>query len=145
GANTDPKPEHLAQFARLGEAFARVVHGLERPRIGLLANGEEPTKGNDLVRAAHEELRGLSLDFVGNVEPRQAFAGACDVLVCDGFVGNVLLKTVEATAEVVAGIARREILAHPGSRLGAWLLRGALARVRRQTAHSSVGGALLLG
>ncbi len=145
GANTDPKPEHLSQFARLGDAFARVVLDLERPRIGLLSNGEEPSKGNDLVRAAHALLRELPLDFVGNVEPRQAFHGGCDVLVCDGFVGNVMLKSIEATAEAVGGILRREILQHPSSRFGAWLLQGALARVRKQTAYSSIGGALLLG
>jgi phosphate acyltransferase len=145
GANTDPKPENMTQFARLGDAFARVVVGLERPRVGLLSNGEEPGKGNELVRASHERLRQLPIDFVGNVEPRQAFQGHCDVLVCDGFVGNVMLKSIEATAEVVGGILRREILAHPSSRFGAWLLQGALGRVRRQTAYSSIGGALLLG
>jgi glycerol-3-phosphate acyltransferase PlsX len=145
GANTDPKPEHLAQFARLGDAFARVVLELDRPRIGLLSNGEEPSKGNDLVRAAHALLKELPLEFVGNVEPPHAFHGACDVLVCDGFVGNVMLKSIEATAEVVGGILRREILAHPSSRFGAWLLRGALSRVRKRTAYSSIGGALLLG
>ena len=145
GANTDPKPEHLAQFARLGDAFARVVLRLDRPRIGLLSNGEEPSKGNDLTRAAHALIENLPLEFVGNVEPPQAFHGACDVLVCDGFVGNILLKSIEATAEVVGGILRREILAHPSSRFGAWLLQGALGRVRRQTAYSSIGGALLLG
>jgi phosphate acyltransferase len=145
GANTDPKPEHLAQFACLGDAFARVVLELERPRIGLLSNGEEPSKGNELVRAAHARLRELPLQFVGNVEPRHAFHGDCDVLVCDGFVGNVMLKSIEATAEVVGGILRREILAHPSSRFGAWLLQGALSRVRKQTAYSSIGGALLLG
>jgi phosphate acyltransferase len=145
GANTDPKPENMAQFARLGDAFARVVLGLERPRIGLLSNGEEASKGNELVRAAYERLQALPIHFVGNIEPRGAFHGQCDVLVCDGFVGNVMLKSIEATAEVVGGILRREILQHPSSRFGAWLLQGALARVRRQTAYSSIGGALLLG
>jgi glycerol-3-phosphate acyltransferase PlsX len=122
-----------------------VVLKLDRPRIGLLSNGEEPSKGNDLTRAAHSADRGLPLEFVGNVEPPQAFHGACDVLVCDGFVGNILLKSIEATAEVVGGILRREILAHPSSRSAPGSSRGPVGPVRRQTAYSSIGGALLSG
>lgn len=145
GANIDCKPHHLAQFAVLGDAYARAVLGLQRPRVGLLANGEERGKGNTQVRAAWPELDALSLNFVGNVEPLAALRGECDVLVCDGFVGNVMLKTVEGTVEVVGRVLRDEIRRRPGAQLGAWLLRGAIRRFRQRTAYDAVGGALLLG
>lgn len=145
GANVDCKPQHLAQFAVLGDAYARAVLGLNTPRVGLLANGEEPGKGNTQVRAAWPEIEALDLRFVGNVEPLGALRGECDVLVCDGFVGNVMLKTVEGTVEVVARILREEILRRPSARFGAWLLGGAWRRFRQRTTYDSVGGALLLG
>lgn len=145
GANVDCKPHHLAQFAVLGEAYARAVLGIERPRVGLLANGEERGKGNTQVRAAWPEVEALPLNFVGNVEPLGALRGECDVLVCDGFVGNVMLKTVEGTVEVVGRVLRDEIRRRPGAQLGAWLLQGAIRRFRQRTAYDAVGGALLLG
>ncbi len=145
GANVDCKPQHLAQFAVLGDAYARVVLGLENPRVGLLANGDERGKGNTQVRAAWPELEALNLNFVGNVEPLNALRGECDVLVCDGFVGNVMLKTVEGTVEVVGRVLREEFRRRPGAQLGAWLLRGAIRRFRQRTAYDAVGGALLLG
>ena len=119
--------------------------GIERPRVGLLANGEERGKGNTQVRAAWPEVEAMALNFVGNVEPLGALRGECDVLVCDGFVGNVMLKTVEGTVEVVGRILRDEIRRRPGAQLGAWLLRGAIRRFRQRTAYDAVGGALLLG
>lgn len=145
GANVDSRPQHLVQFAAMGHAFAAAVGGLEHPRIGLLSNGEEPGKGDERVREAGLLLAALPLPFVGNVEPTAAFRGACDVLVCDGFVGNIMLKTVEATAEVVTHILREEILQHPSAKAGAWLLRPVLRRVRDRTDYTSQGGALLLG
>jgi glycerol-3-phosphate acyltransferase PlsX len=145
GANVDCKPHHLAQFAVLGDAYARAVLGLERPRVGLLANGEEPGKGNTQVRAAWPEVEALDLNFVGNVEPLGALRGECDVLVCDGFVGNVMLKTVEGTVEVVGRVLREEIRRHPGAQFGAWLLQSAIRRFRQRTTYDAVGGALLLG
>ncbi len=145
GANVDCKPQHLAQFAVLGDAYARVVLGMTNPRVGLLANGEERGKGNTQVRAAWPELEALPLNFVGNVEPLGALRGECDVLVCDGFVGNVMLKTVEGTVEVVGRVLRDEIRRRPGAQLGAWLLQGAIRRFRQRTAYDAVGGALLLG
>lgn len=145
GANVDCKPALLAQFAVLGEAYARVVLKLEKPRVGLLANGEERGKGNDQVRAAFPEIEALGLNFVGNVEPLQALRGDCDVLVCDGFVGNVMLKTVEGTAEVILQILREEIKRRPSARFGTWLLSGAWRRFRERTAYDAVGGAVLLG
>lgn len=145
GANVDCKPQHLAQFAVLGEAYARAVLKIEHPRVGLLANGEERGKGNTQVRAAWPEVAATSLNFVGNVEPLGALRGECDVLVCDGFVGNVMLKTVEGTVEVVGRVLRDEIRRRPGAQLGAWLLQGAIRRFRQRTAYDAVGGALLLG
>ncbi|NOY25982.1 MAG: phosphate acyltransferase PlsX [Oligoflexia bacterium] len=145
GANVDCRPSQLVQFAVMGHAFAHALIGLPVPRVGLLSNGEEPGKGEQRVRDAGRLLAELPLNFVGNVEPTAAFKGACDVLVCDGFVGNVMLKTVEATAEVVGHILREEILRHPSAKAGAWLLRPALRRVRERTDYASQGGALLLG
>lgn len=145
GANVDCKPALLAQFAVLGEAYARAVLKLPRPRVGLLANGEEPGKGNTQVRAAWPEIDALGLNFVGNVEPLGALRGDCDVLVCDGFVGNVMLKTVEGTVEVLGRVLRDEIRRRPGALVGRWLLQGAFRRFRQRTTYDSVGGALLLG
>ena len=145
GANVDCRPGQLAQFALMGQAFARHLLGEADPRVGLLSNGEEEGKGNELVRLAAPLIAALPLRFVGQVEPVQAFRGACEVLVCDGFVGNVMLKTVEATAEVVGRLLKEEVLRRPTDRFGAWLLEGAFARFRRRTDWSSFGGALLLG
>lgn len=146
GANVDCKVEHLVQFALMGDAYSRVALGVARPRVGLLSNGEERSKGNAQVRAALPHLDALDLDFVGPVEPDAALLGAADVLVCDGFVGNVMLKTVEATARVVTSLLRRELTTwSPGSRAGIWLLSKPFQRFRRRTAASNYGGALLLG
>ncbi len=145
GANVDCRPAHLAQFAVMGSAFTRCVRGVQTPKVGLLSNGEEPGKGDDRVQKAAPLVAASGVHFVGNVEPTAAFQGSCDVLVCDGFVGNIMLKTVEATAAVVTHIVREEILAHRSARAGAWLLRPALRRIRQRTDASSLGGALLLG
>lgn len=145
GANVDCRPEQLADFARMGDAYARTVLRVAEPRVGVLSNGEERGKGNHLVRAAMPLLEALPLRFVGPVEPTDALRGAVDVLVCDGFVGNVMLKTVEATAEVVTALLRQEIARHPTERLGAWWLRTPLRRFRQRTSASAYGGALLLG
>lgn len=145
GANVDCKPSHLAQFALMGSAYAREALGMPAPRVGLLSNGVEEGKGNELVRESVDGIAALGLDFVGRIEPQDALRGGCDVLVCDGFVGNVLLKTVEATADVVGTLLREEILRYPSARLGAWLLQGAFRRFRARTDWSSFGGAQLLG
>lgn len=144
GANVDCRPELLACFAQLGVAYAEVL-GVERPRVGLLSNGEEDKKGNMQVRATLPLLRSLDLHVVGNVEPIGAMRGDCDVLVCDGFVGNVLLKAAEGAVETVVGLLREEILRRPSGRLGAWLLTGAFERFRNRVAWDARGGALLLG
>ncbi|MCA9572062.1 MAG: phosphate acyltransferase PlsX [Myxococcales bacterium] len=144
GANVDCRPELLASFAQLGAAYAE-VSGVPRPRVGLLANGEEDGKGNMQVRATLPLLRSLDLDVVGNVEPSAAMEGACDVLVCDGFVGNVLLKAAEGAVGTVVALLREEIRRRPSGMVGAFLLRGAFKRFRARVAWDATGGALLLG
>lgn len=144
GANVDCKPELLVSFASLGAAYAR-ASGVKSPRIGLLSNGEEDGKGNQQVRATLPLLRTLDLNVVGNVEPAAAMAGACDVLVCDGFVGNVLLKAAEGAVGTVVALLREEIQRRPSGIIGAFLLRGAFERFRRRVQWDAIGGALLLG
>jgi glycerol-3-phosphate acyltransferase PlsX len=144
GANVDCKPELLASFALIGSAYAEAM-GVLAPRVGLLSNGEEDQKGNAQVRATLPLLRALPLHVVGPVEPSAAMAGACDVLVCDGFVGNVLIKAAEGAVHTVVTLLREEILSRPSGRVGAWLLRGAFERFRRRVAWDAQGGALLLG
>jgi glycerol-3-phosphate acyltransferase PlsX len=145
GANVDCRPRHLLQFARMGVAFAEAVLGVTGPRVGLLSNGSEAGKGNEQTRTAHPLLESGGFHYLGNTEPQAAFEGACDVLVCDGFVGNVMLKTLEGTAAVLGQIIRQEILQHASAKAGAFLLRGPLQRVRTRTDYSAVGGAILLG
>lgn len=144
GANVDCRPEQLACFGQLGAAYARLL-GTPDPRVGLLANGEEATKGNAQVRATLPLLQALPLRVVGNVEPTAALAGGCDVLVCDGFVGNVLLKGVEAAAETVVHLLREEIRRKPSALFGAWLTSRAFSRFRQRVAWQAYGGGLLLG
>lgn len=144
GANVDCRSEQLANFAVLGSVFAEVL-GTPTPRVGLLSIGHEPGKGNDQVRAARERLAEAPIAFIGNIEPTSALAGGCDVLVCDGFVGNIFLKTVEATTETVLAIARRELGHKPVAQVAAWLLQRRLRNLRKRLAWEATGGALLLG
>jgi glycerol-3-phosphate acyltransferase PlsX len=144
GANVDVEGEQLARFALLGAAYARTL-GMDDPRVALLSNGEEAGKGNDQVRAARPLIEALPLRFVGNVEPSGALSGACDVLVCDGFVGNVMIKAVEAAAETVMHLLKAEIRRHPTAVLGAWLLSRGLRRLRDRVAWDAHGGGVLLG
>ncbi|TVP76330.1 MAG: phosphate acyltransferase PlsX [Gemmatimonadales bacterium] len=138
GANVDCRARHLEQFAHLGHIYAQDLMGLDRPRIGLLNIGEEPEKGDELALAAHARLAASpSIHFVGNVEGRDIISGACDVLVCDGFVGNVLLKFYESVAEFIVGLLRKEV-AETGSEID---VRGAF----RVLDYAEYGGAPLLG
>ena len=137
GANVDCKPGHLLQFARLGTVYAHDVLGRENPRVGLLNIGEEPEKGNELSVEAHRRLQDSDLNFIGNVEGRAIIEGVCDVLVTDGFVGNVLLKFYESVAGFVFGLLRREMT--DGS------VEDRLGRVRRILDYAEYGGAPLLG
>ena len=137
GANVDCKPGQLVQFARLGAVYAHDVLGRETPRVGLLNIGEEPEKGNELSVETHRRLRDSDLNFVGNVEGREIIGGRCDVLVTDGFVGNVLLKFYESVAGFVFGLLRREV---PGEEEGP-----DMDRVAKILDYAEYGGAPLLG
>ena len=145
GANVDVRPEHLVQFAYMGAAFMEAVHGVERPRVGLLSIGEEAKKGTADVVAAHEQLAVGPLDFAGNVEGTDLAAGATDVVVTDGFTGNVALKLMEGTAKTVAGAVRDAIRGGVVSSLGGVLVRGRLGALREQLDPNATGGAILLG
>ena len=148
GANVEVRPEHLVQFALMGAAFMRAVHGLERPRIGLLSVGEEATKGTADVVEAHARLAALDADgheFTGNVEGHEVTAGAVDVVACDGFTGNVALKLMEGTARTVTGAVRDAVRSSALASLGGLLIRGRLAGLRRELDPNAVGGAVLLG
>ncbi|HSM12719.1 MAG TPA: phosphate acyltransferase PlsX [Thermoanaerobaculia bacterium] len=145
GANVDSRPEHLRQFAVMGHFYAQEVIGTTRPRVGLLSIGEEELKGNDVTRDAIKALAATGLNFVGNVEGDDVFNGRADVVVCDGFVGNVLLKSAEAMAELVVGMVREELLRTSRTRVGGWLVRPAFANFRRRTDYAEYGAVPLLG
>jgi glycerol-3-phosphate acyltransferase PlsX len=145
GANSDCRPEHLLQFATMGAVFAEEILGVERPHVRLLSIGEEPEKGNQLTLEAHALLSASDLDFRGNAEGRDILEGAADVLVTDGFTGNVALKTVEGTIRTVLGGLRDEITATTGGKLGGLLIRPASRRLRSRLDPDTYGGAYLLG
>jgi phosphate acyltransferase len=145
GANVEVRPEHLVQFAYMGATFMEAVHGLASPRVGLLSNGEEAKKGTEDVVAAHERLADGPLNFVGNVEGGDVTQGRADVIVTDGFTGNVALKLMEGTASTVTGAIRDAIKSSPISALGGLLIRGRVAKLREQIDPNATGGAILLG
>jgi glycerol-3-phosphate acyltransferase PlsX len=145
GANVEVRPEHLVQFAYLGACFMEAVHGVERPSVGLLNIGEEPGKGTPDAVEAHERLAGGPLNFIGNVEGNALVQGAADVVVTDGFTGNVALKTMEGTAKVVVGAVRDTIRSGVVSSLGGLLVRRRLTGLRREVDPNTTGGAILLG
>jgi phosphate acyltransferase len=143
GASVECRPQHLLQFAVMGRVYARVAFGNDAPRIGLLSIGEEATKGNELTREAHRLLKGssLSFSFIGNVEARDVYAGQADVIVCDGFTGNIVLKTGEGLVEMIEA----ELMSTFTTRIGSLLTRRALRYFRRRIDYSEYGGAPLLG
>jgi glycerol-3-phosphate acyltransferase PlsX len=145
GANVDVRPEHLVQFAYMGAAFMETVHGVARPRVGLLSIGEEAKKGTDDVVAANAQLTDSPLAFAGNVEGTDMTSGAVDVVVTDGFTGNVALKLLEGTAKAVGGAVGDAIRSGLVSSLGGLLVRGRLGRLRRQLDPNTTGGGILLG
>lgn len=145
GANVDCRPQHLFQFGVMGAAFSQVLFGNESPSVGLLSIGEEGGKGNTLVKQAHELLQQSSLNYIGNVEGRDTFQGNTDVIVCDGFVGNVCLKVSEGLAEAVIAMLRDEIGKSVAAKLGYLLARRAFASFRKRVDYAEYGGAPLLG
>jgi phosphate acyltransferase len=145
GANLECRPHHLLQFAIMGSVYARLALGVERPRVGLLSIGEEETKGNELTRDAHQLLKTAALNFIGNVEGREIYSGSADVIVCDGFTGNVVLKTSEGLVDAVEALLGDELQGTFSSQVGYLLSRRAFRRFRRRVDYSEFGGAPLLG
>ena len=145
GGNVDCDPLHLAQFAIMGSVYAQWVMNRKFPKVGLLSNGEEESKGNELTRATHELLKHSPLNYLGSVEGRDIYPGELDVIVCDGFVGNIVLKTSESLGLAMIEIMREELTATTTRKLGAWLCRNGLKSMKQRIDYSEVGGAPLLG
>jgi phosphate acyltransferase len=149
GANTDCKPEYLQQFALMGSIYMQRIFSIPSPRVGLLANGEEETKGNEQVLQTHQLLKAnagtLGINFIGNVEGRDIPTGGADVVVCDGFVGNVVLKLSEGLAETLLGMLRTQMTSSLPSKLAAAVLRPGLRNVFRRLDYAEYGGVPLLG
>jgi glycerol-3-phosphate acyltransferase PlsX len=145
GANVDSKPAHLVQFAVMGEIYYRAIFGTRRPKVALLSIGEEEMKGNELTREAHIRLKQSTLNFVGNVEGREIFGGAVDVIVCDGFIGNVALKISEGVAQHIVGLLKDALQSTLSSQVGYVLSKKAYRNFRKKIDYSEYGGAPLLG
>lgn len=145
GANVDIGPEELVQFAIMGSIFAERILKKSKPRVGILSIGEEEHKGNKLTHETYPLLQQAPINFIGNVEGRDIFKGEVDVVVCDGFVGNIVLKTAEGTAEVIFKILKEEILKNPMTKIGAMILKTALKKVKARLDYTEYGGAPLLG
>jgi glycerol-3-phosphate acyltransferase PlsX len=145
GANVDCKPHHLEQFAVMGHFYSQAVLGVQRPRIGLLSIGEEEGKGDRVTVEAYRLLSDVGFNFIGNVEGRDVYSGAVDVVVCDGFVGNVVLKVSEGLGEMIYSLLRREGRRSPTSAIGLLLAKGALTALKRKADYAEYGGAPLLG
>jgi len=145
GANVDSKPAHLVQFAVMGEIYYRAIFGTRRPKVALLSIGEEEMKGNELTREAHIRLKQSTLNFVGNVEGREIFGGDVDVIVCDGFIGNVALKISEGVAQHIVGLLKDALQSTLSSQVGYVLSKKAYKTFRKKIDYSEYGGAPLLG
>jgi len=145
GANVDCDPENLLQFALMGDAYCRTMFGNPDPKIALLSIGEEDTKGNMLTKESFKLLKDSPVRFIGNIEGKDIFMGAADVVVCDGFIGNIVLKTSEGLAEVIMKMLKREIADVTTGRVGYLLMKPALRNFRKKTDYAEYGGAPLLG
>lgn len=145
GANVDSKPAQIKQFAVMGEIYYRAIFGTAKPRVALLSIGEEEVKGNELTREAAALLKETSLNFVGNIEGRDVFSGDVDVIVCDGFIGNVALKISEGVAQHITKVLKKELKSTWRSKLGAMLARPAFKEFRKKIDYAEYGGAPLLG
>ena len=145
GANVDSLPEYLPQFGIMGDAYMRTVRGLTKPRVGLVNIGAEAEKGNALVKAAYPLMEQAPFDFVGNIEGRDITADVADVVVTDGFYGNLILKFMEGVAGTLMGIIKGELLSDTRGKIGALIAKPAFARVKKRMDYSEVGGAPLLG
>lgn len=145
GANINPKPIHLLQYGIMAVAYCENILGKANPAVGLLNIGEEESKGTDFVKETYELLSNSTLNFIGNIEGKDLFSGRCDVIVCDGFVGNVALKVTESTAEAIQEFLKRHLLSNPWGKLGLILLKQSFSRFKKQMDYAEYGGAPLLG
>ncbi len=145
GANVTCKPHHLVQFALMGHLFSRQIVGVPSPRVGLMSVGEEETKGTDLTKGVHKSLKELNLNFIGNVEGRDIYNGRADVIVCDGFTGNVALKTSEGLVEAMLQLMKEELSRNLQAKLGALLSMDSFRRLKKRLDYSEYGGAPLIG
>ena len=146
GATADCKPENLLQFGYLGAEYAKVALQKEHPRVGLLSIGEEPEKGNELTKGAHQLLKDAEdLNFIGNIEPKEMVRGEADVIVCDGFVGNLMLKASEGIAELIMHYVKKEITTGFFNKICAFFLKGALSNAKNILNYEEYGAALLVG
>jgi len=145
GASVECRPAHLVQFAVMGSRYARIALGVSQPRVGLLSTGEEATKGNELTRDAHQLLKTSPVQFIGNIEARDVYSGAADVIVCDGFTGNIALKVSEGLVEMIETRQGEELARSLTLRTGTLQARRAMRRLRTQVDYSEYGGAPLLG
>ncbi len=145
GANVECKPIHLEQFAIMGSIYSEIIFGISNPRVGLLNIGEEEIKGNDLMKDVHKALSVSSLNFVGNVEGKDVYTGDVDVVVCDGFTGNVALKISEGVISALMYLLKKEINSHFTTKIGALLIRKAFKNLKKDIDYSEYGGAPLLG
>ena len=145
GANIDAKPLHILQYAAMADAYSRLVLSKAKPTIGLLNIGEEATKGTDFVKETYNLLSQSNINFIGNIEGKDLFTGKCDIVLCDGFVGNIALKVSEGVATLIYGLLKREFTATVMSTMAAFLLRGNFKRLKKSMDYSEYGGAPLLG
>lgn len=145
GANIDPKPVQLLQYGIMADAYSRHILDVPNPAVGLLNVGEEITKGTEITKEAHELLSKSRINFIGNAEGKDIFSGKCDIVICDGFVGNVALKVSESVAEMMFQFFKRHILSDPLGKLGFFLLKGSFLRFKKQLDYAEYGGAPLLG
>ncbi len=145
GGTVDCRPSHLVQFAIMGSVFAKYALGVEAPRVGILSNGEEETKGNELTRETHALLKGANLNYMGCIEGTDLYNGMADVVIADGFVGNVVLKVSEGLAEAIIGILKEKISGSIRARMGYLLLSGVFKALSRMVDYSEYGGAPLVG
>ncbi|MBW6464929.1 MAG: phosphate acyltransferase PlsX [Brevefilum sp.] len=145
GANAECRPDFLVQFAIMGQIYAQTMLGIEQPRIGLLSNGEEEGKGNDLVRQTYPLLEQADLNFIGNVEGKELFNGQVDVVVTDGFTGNVMLKSTEAVAKLIVDILKEELMGSFRTKMGALLAKPAFGKIKQMLDPAEIGAAPLMG
>jgi len=145
GATVDCKPENLHQFALMGNIYCKLILGREKPSVGLLSIGEEDIKGNELTKEAFKLIKQSRLNFIGNIEGKDIFTGMADVVVCDGFIGNIALKISEGLAETILKMLRKEISSITAGRLGYLMLKPAIRNFKKRTDYDEYGGAPLLG